>query len=163
MAKTRISNLLVSLKAVASSLPLSVLGCTLNDKDSEDFGGLVEELEGVTPRIVAGVRVAQAAAESGLAAERDAGIVPGVKYWATGLRWVEIGLRWMRGATVPELTEAYGMFEGNLYRGLLKLSNLLMEWQKMATYCEHVEVLDRLRDAPAQLMRDIASADSLVR
>jgi hypothetical protein len=140
---------------------VAVLGCTLVDKDAEDFGGSVEDLDGVTPRIAEGVRVAMAAAQEGLNAERDAGVPSDVRYWTVCTLWVEVGLRWMRGATVPELTQDYGMFEGNLYRGLLKLSNLLMEWQKMATYCEHVEVLDRLRDAPAQLMRDIAAADSL--
>jgi len=140
---------------------VATLGATLNDKDSEDFGGKAEELDGVTPNIVAGVRTLQAAAGEGLAAEREAGLMGDEKYWQTGLLWVEIGLRWMRGATVPELTADYGMFEGNLYRGLLKLSNLLAEWQKMAAFCEHAEVLEALRGAPALLMRDIAAADSL--
>ena len=104
--------------------------------------------------------MAMAAAQEGLNAERDAGVPSDVRYWTVCTLWVEVGLRWMRGATVPELTQDYGMFEGNLYRGLLKLSNLLMEWQKMATYCEHVEVLDRLRDAPATAGAKVASSSS---
>ena len=74
---------------------------------------------------------------------------------------MEIGTEWFEGASAAELAVKYEMFEGNLMRGLLKLGNILNEWINLATYTADVAMLDRLRDAPPQLLRDIAQPESL--
>jgi hypothetical protein len=74
---------------------------------------------------------------------------------------MDIAGRWMEGETVTQICQEYGMFEGNLLRGLLKINTILTEWTNLASFCEHPEVLDRLRDTPQQLLKDIAVSESL--
>ena len=62
---------------------------------------------------------------------------------------------------MSEICAAHAIFEGNLLRGLMKMSTLLTEWMTLASFCEHPEVLHRLRDAPAEILRDIAVSESL--
>ena len=75
---------------------------------------------------------------------------------------MDVAGRWMSGEeTVSQICADFGMFEGNLLRGINKLNNLLTEWTTLASFCEHPEVLDKLRDTPTQLLRDIAVSESL--
>jgi hypothetical protein len=46
-------------------------------------------------------------------------------------------------------------------RGILKLAALVNEWISVATFTADVDMLDKLKDAPAKLLRDIAVPESL--
>jgi superfamily II RNA helicase len=83
------------------------------------------------------------------------------EYWSLSTLWVQIGMEWFAGANAADLCSRYEMFAGNLMRGLLKLANLVNEWISLATYTADVDMLERLRDVPARLLRDIAVPESL--
>jgi superfamily II RNA helicase len=82
-------------------------------------------------------------------------------FWSLTTLWVEIGYDWLNGVSAAELTKKYEMYEGNLMRGLLKLMNIVNEWYTIATYKADVRMLDTLKTAQSQILRDIAQPESL--
>lgn len=142
---------------------VAALGLFVGEKEAEEKSQSIASLN-LPPAIVAAEALLQDTARRAIAAEDAAGIHSEPNYYALRTLWVEIGGRWMRGASVTELCDkelGYGMYEGNLLRGLMKLANLLTEWLSLASHCEWLDVLDKLRDAPALLLRDIAQLESL--
>ena len=81
--------------------------------------------------------------------------------WNLSTFWINPMLRWMDGDSVASICSEFGIYEGNLIRSVLKLQNMLDEWRSMAQYCEHVELLDRFRDANELLLRETVIQDSL--
>ena len=81
--------------------------------------------------------------------------------WTLSTFWVNPMLRWMDGDSVAAICSEFGIYEGNLIRSVLKLQNMLDEWRAMAQYCEHVELLDRFRDANELILRESIIQDSL--
>jgi superfamily II RNA helicase len=96
-----------------------------------------------------------------LAAERREGVESPEEFWMTSPFWPTVVTAWMEGAHAGVLTCEHGIFEGNFMRGLLKVANLLNEWISMATFCGDLDMLDRLKEAPTQLLRGIAQPESL--
>jgi hypothetical protein len=43
----------------------------------------------------------------------------------------------------------------------MKMANLLEEWRSLATFCEHAEMLEKLRDVEKLVLRDVAVCSSL--
>ena len=68
---------------------------------------------------------------------------------------------WISGTPVADITAKYEMYEGNLTRIILKMTNLLEEWRNMATYCSDVEMLRRMDGSEALLLREVVLPDSL--
>jgi superfamily II RNA helicase len=81
--------------------------------------------------------------------------------WKLGTFWIGPIWRWIEGDSVASICSAYGLYEGNLIRSVLKLQNMLEEWRSMATYCEHTETLEKFRDAHTLLLREAVIQDSL--
>ena len=81
--------------------------------------------------------------------------------WNLSTFWVNPMLRWIEGDSVVSICSEFGVYEGNLIRSVLKLQNMLEEWRSMAQYCEHIDVLDRFRDANSLLIRETVIQDSL--
>ena len=81
--------------------------------------------------------------------------------WSLSTFWIDPMLRWMEGDSVASICSEFGVYEGNLIRSVLKLQNMLDEWRSMAQYCEHVDVLERFRDANSLLIRETVIQDSL--
>jgi hypothetical protein len=48
-------------------------------------------------------------------------------------RWLGVGTSDASGAGLTEIAAEFGLFEGNVQRGLLRVANILEEW---ATVCE---------------------------
>jgi superfamily II RNA helicase len=53
------------------------------------------------------------------------------------------------------------MFDGNLVRSMLKVSNLVEELKTLAVMSEDVELLDKLQYLQPKIVRDVAVPDSL--
>jgi len=68
---------------------------------------------------------------------------------------------WMSGTPVADITVKYDMYEGNLTRIILKMTNLLEEWRNMATYCSDVDMLRRFDGSERLLLREVVLPDSL--
>jgi hypothetical protein len=49
---------------------------------------------------------------------------------------MDVAGRWLAGMSVSEICRDFDIFEGNLLRGLLKISTLLTEWLTLASFCE---------------------------
>lgn len=96
------------------------------------------------------------------ACERRHGVTASSEsFWSTSPFWPTVVAAWMEGAHAGVLTRDHGIFTGNFMRGLLKVANLLNEWVAMATFCGDLDMLDRLKDTPTQLLRGIAQPESL--
>jgi len=81
--------------------------------------------------------------------------------WKMGTTWVAPLWDWMNGESVARICANYQVYEGNLIRSVLKLQNMLDEWRSMASFCEHTDVLDKLKDANQLLVREAVIQDSL--
>ncbi len=81
------------------------------------------------------------------------------EFWDTHPFWGAVVSRWLEGADAGVVVHEFGIFEGNLMRTLLKVSNLLQEWTAMATFCGDVEMLDKLKDV--QVLRGVVQPESI--
>ena len=83
------------------------------------------------------------------------------EYWSLATYWVQIAADWLAGEPAATLATKYEIYEGNLMRGLHKLTNLVNEWNAMATIVGDVDMLAKLAVTPTKLTRDIAIPESL--
>ena len=74
---------------------------------------------------------------------------------------IDVIYHWIDGAPAKELCEGYGLYEGNLTKTILKLSNLYEELTVLATLNSDVGLLERLKPMASLIVRDIAVPDSL--
>jgi len=86
-----------------------------------------------------------ARAEKCLAAEEAAGVASSANFWKLSLLWVAVVARWQSGASVPAIASEFGLFEGNVLRGLLRISNMLEELAAVAQLQSDLDLLERLR------------------
>ena len=96
-----------------------------------------------------------------LDSEKKFGVVSPHDYWSLNSMWIEPVWRWIQGDTISAICEAYGIYEGNFMRTVLKVANLLEEWISMATFTQSVEELAKLEGLQAKLVRDAAVPESL--
>jgi len=82
-------------------------------------------------------------------------------YWMLSTQLVEPMLRWMEGEHASVICAEYGIFEGNFIRSVMKMANMMDEWLSMATYCQHVEQVEKIIDVRTRMIRDIVISDSL--
>lgn len=99
--------------------------------------------------------------QKGEAIDRRHGVGSPEEFWQIAPYWMEVVRDWMGGEEAGVIAQRYELYEGNFMRGLLKIANLLNEWIAIATFCGDVEMLDRLRETPQHLLRDIAQPESL--
>ena len=66
--------------------------------------------------------------------------------WDLSTEWMGVLKEWMESDDISfsVLSEKHGCFEGNVYRAWMKCVNVLNEVISMATYSEHVTVVDQL-------------------
>jgi superfamily II RNA helicase len=107
------------------------------------------------------LRFVEGKAQANQAIEAQAGGRAKEGYWALSTTWVEPVWRWLGGATLQELCRDYDTYEGNMIRIFMKMSNLLEEWRSLATFCEHAEMLEKLRAFEQIILRDVAVSNSL--
>ena len=82
-------------------------------------------------------------------------------YWTLSTTWIEPVWRWLGGASLQELCADYDTYEGNMIRIFMKIANLLEEWRSLASYCEHAEMLEKMRGFEQIILRDVAVCSSL--
>jgi len=111
--------------------------------------------------VVEALRFVEAKAQENQAAEARVGARAKDGYWALSTTWIEPVWRWLGGATLQELCQDYETYEGNMIRIFMKIANLLEEWRSLANYCEHAEMLEKLRDFEQVILRDVAVCSSL--
>lgn len=89
--------------------------------------------------------------------EKVCGIPPNI-YWDLSTFWVEIGIAWLSesvkgdGTGVAAICSQFGIFEGNLYKYVMSMSNMLEELTSVATLCEKTALLEKLEGIKELLM-----------
>jgi superfamily II RNA helicase len=86
---------------------------------------------------------------------------PDRKYWLLDPLMVNVAYDWLDGRPTKEICESYELFEGNLTKIVLKLSNIVEELNSLATFTADVQLLEKIAEAQPLLVRDIAVPDSL--
>lgn len=82
-------------------------------------------------------------------------------YWNISPQMLEPMKLWIEGTNASIICQEYGLFEGNLIRSILKISNMLDEIISIATYCQHVDQINKLTCVKEKIIRDIVILDSL--
>jgi superfamily II RNA helicase len=99
--------------------------------------------------------------KKGLQVEKRCGVCSSEEFWSVAPFWCEVVTKWLDGADAGYIANLYELYEGNMMRGFLKINNLVDEWLSIATFCGDVEMLDKLKDVPQQLLRGVAQPESL--
>ena len=93
--------------------------------------------------------------------EQDVGVATAAGFWDLSMYWLEPISRWLAGETAATICSEFGIYEGNLYKALMSLNNMLNEVIAIATYCQHTDMIEKLKGCGDALLRDIAINDSL--
>jgi len=93
--------------------------------------------------------------------EEAVGVAVVSGFWELSLFWIEPVSRWLSGETASAVCAEFGIYEGNLYKALMSLNNMLNEVIAIATFCQHTDMIDKLKGCGEALLRDIAINDSL--
>lgn len=139
---------------------VSVLGCFITEREALEKTTHPDALD-TSSLVKSTLLTVDKWAQEGIAIDRACGVASPELYWELATLWVEIAREWLGGAEAAAIARKYEIYEGNLMRGFLKLANLLNEWIACATLRADVAMLDRLRDVPTRLLRDIAVPESL--
>jgi len=92
--------------------------------------------------------------------EERLGFMPSA-FWDLSAYWLGPIEQWLNGESAAQICLDFGIYEGNLYRALMSLNNMINELTSIATYCQHTEIVDKLKGIGSGLLRDIAINDSL--
>lgn len=141
---------------------VGILGCFITEKEALERSTHPNSLpSSISPLVKSTLLAINGWTQEGLATETKYGIESPPEYWCLSTLWVEIGTEWINGADAGELAVRYELYEGNLTRGLLKLTSLLNEWISLATIKADVDMLHRLRETPSKMLRDVVLPESL--
>ena len=92
--------------------------------------------------------------------EERLGFMPSA-FWDLSGYWLGPIEQWLNGESAAQICSDFGIYEGNLYRALMSLNNMINELIAIATYCQHTEIVNKLKGIGSGLLRDIAINDSL--
>lgn len=150
------------LKNASPTEIVSVLGSFIVDREAEEKTVYPSNLgPGISQLVKDTLMTIDEWGRKGAAIDRKYSIVSPDAFWSLTTLWTEIGTLWMNGEEARTITERFDIYEGNLMRGLLKLASLVNEWITVATYLADVDMLDKCKDIPLTLLRDIAQPESL--
>ena len=80
-------------------------------------------------------------------------------YWDTTVYWADPVHDWMNGDDF--VCEKYGIEQGNFVKAMLKLSNIIEEWNTMAVISQDVDMIEKLKDTKQKIVRSFVIPDSL--
>lgn len=98
-------------------------------------------------------------AQACLRDEDRMGVLSPPGFWDLSALWVCIVSRYLAGAGLPEIAAEFGLYEGNVQRGLLKVVNLLEEWAVLCELRRDLVGLEQVRQL--RLLREDVVVDSL--
>jgi superfamily II RNA helicase len=80
-------------------------------------------------------------------------------FWSLSPLWVAVTKAWLAGDGLSQIATAFGLFEGNIQRALLRIASLLEEWGAIATLRTDLATLEKLNGL--RFLRDEVIVDSL--
>jgi hypothetical protein len=91
--------------------------------------------------------------------EERAGVSSPADFWRLSALWVAVTARWTTGASLTEIATEFGLFEGNVQRGLLRVANILEEWCIVCELRRDLAGLEKIR--AFRFLRDEIVTDTL--
>ena len=79
-------------------------------------------------------------------------------YWNISTELVEPIGKWLVGENASVICQEYGLFEGNFMRSVMKMANIVDEWISMATYCQHIEQIDKMMEVRKKIVREYSDS-----
>lgn len=137
---------------------VSTLACFLEEKEN-DNSPTVYDLD-VSDEIKLAINKMRETIEKYRDIEDRIGY-PVQDYWNYSLQMIEPIKMWIDGCDASFICQTFGIFEGNLIRAIMKMANILDEWLSMATYCQHVDQVNKINEIRQKIIRDIVVSDSL--
>ncbi len=149
---------------IMDSVPATEIPCVLaaflregggrEEEEAATFGG-----NDLAPDTVAALYWCEKAAAIAVGVERTNKAIGPNGFWDLSRHWVSIVTAWCSGLSVSEIAREFGLFEGNVQRGLLRVANLLEEWASIATLRSDLAMLEKLRSL--NFLRSEIVVDSL--
>jgi superfamily II RNA helicase len=133
-----------------------VLACFQEKKETDDQPSDLH----VSANVIHALKTIQTMTNSFQELESRVGY-PVEGYWNTSTTMVEPMRRWMEGEHSSVICKEYGIFEGNFIRTVMKIANMLDEVLSMATYCQHVDQVEKITEVKSRMIRDVVISDSL--
>ena len=142
---------------------VAVLAATIADRESLDKTVHPYELPPLIPNQVKQTLVKlDEWGQDGSRIDSKYGIESPEYFWSLSTLWVQIAFDWIvHKKSAAEIASTYGIYEGNLMRGIHKLSAIVNEWISMATFLADVDMLEKMKNVPELILRDIAVPESL--
>jgi superfamily II RNA helicase len=75
-------------------------------------------------------------------------------YWNVSTAMMEPMRKWLEGDDASVICVEYDIFEGNFMRSVMKMANIVDEWISMATYCQHIEQIDKMIPIRQKIVRE---------
>jgi superfamily II RNA helicase len=91
--------------------------------------------------------------------ERAQGVHSPSGYWNLSTLWILVVSRWFSGHCLSQIAGEFGIFEGNVQRGLLRIANSMEEWASLLTLQNDFELLEKMH--AVHFLRDELVVDSL--
>jgi superfamily II RNA helicase len=142
---------------------VAILASTIVDRESLDKTVHPYELPPLIPNQVKHVLVKMDEwGQCGTRIDTKYGIESHEYFWSLSTMWVQIAYDWIvHKKSAAEIASAYDLYEGNLMKGIHKLSAIVNEWISMATFLADVDMLEKMKNVPELILRDIAVPESL--
>lgn len=139
---------------------VAFLAAFLNEGKDNDDAPTLDDLE--IPESVKGTLYKIDDWAAGCQKDEDAILGPQRNdLWTLKSTWIEPLYRWVCGEDAAIICQDYGVYEGNLMRSILKVANMVEEWNNLATYTQNIAMLKVLDGLREKLVRGIAKPDSL--
>jgi superfamily II RNA helicase len=138
---------------------VTVLACFMADKEDENSPS-IKEL-GVSIAVKETMYQISDLTDEIQRIEDKRGVCSPGTFWGLTTTWIEPISQWLQGKSASSICAEYGLFEGNFVRSVLRVSNIVEEWQAMATLTQDLETLEKLAGIRPELVRDIIQPDSL--
>jgi len=141
---------------------LAFLAVFLGEGEAGSAATAISQLK-VSDSVRASLKEVGALAEACRNTEYKVGVVTGNNstYWDLNYKYVELVWRYTQGEELAILSAEYEIFEGNLIRILLKMANILQEWQVLATITMDIVQLEMLAGAAELLSIGKMGSESL--
>lgn len=150
-------------KDVPAHQIVAILAATIVDRESLDKTVHPYELPPLIPTDVKQALVKMDEwGQCGTRIDAKYGIESPEYFWSLSTLWVQIAYDWIvHKKSAAEIASTYGIYEGNLMRGIHKLSAIVNEWISIATFLADVDMLEKMKNVPELILRDIAVPESL--
>lgn len=146
-------------KSLTAEELVALFACFIDDSEKEDMPSLGDM--DIPESVKASLRDLDSIVRGRQETEERMGVFSPTGYWNLSTLWIEPIWRWLQGDHIAAICQEYSLFEGNVVRAILRVTNLVQEATSVATLRADLETLQKLDAVREKLVRDIVVPDSL--